>query len=405
MTRRIFQAMVVTWIAALPLRAERLSLKDGRVFDGAVVSETDAQIRLRVMHGVVDVEKDEVAMRQPGDPPWVRYDQEKSKHADTAAGHFELAQWCREQSLSTLARAELRIALQRDPDYEPARVALGYVRQGREWVMPKRPAKPEPATEEKARREEERLTRQIVSRWHTTVNQIRTSKLDGRGRDESSRLFAAGRKQIMDIRDPLAIPAIAAVLSGGTEPTRRLMVEALARFPEDDATLNLTVIALFDPSPQVRRRAAEVLLPRHDGRVVRELRDALQSDEEAVLRNAAVALGVLRAVEAVPDLIPRLETRFIGPVNVPRSVLVTGLLGCFCGPTLQIIDGFPVYYYPPEVAVLGYGTVIGTYWATEIGVVSIYRTEVQEALIAISGQNLGFDHDAWQRWFDAHAKP
>jgi hypothetical protein len=38
----------------------------------------------------------------------------------------------------------------------------------------------------------------------------------------------------------------------------------------------------------------------------------------------------------------------------------------------------------------------------EYQVISIHRTEVQEALIEITGQNLGFDAGAWLKWADDH---
>ena len=58
-----------------------------------------------------------------------------------------------------------------------------------------------------------------------------------------------------------------------------------------------------------------------------------------------------------------------------------------------------VGYQPGGVGCMGPGTFVGTATDYEMQTVSIYRTEVQEALIAITGQNFGFDRDQWRQWW------
>lgn len=250
-----------------------------------------------------------------------------------------------------------------------------------------------------ARDDEDPGVRQAITNWFVRIRAIRSGRLDGPGRSEGSAFFKKGREQILAIQDPLAIPALAGVLSGGSTATRRLLVEVLEQFPDDEATLNLLIVGLYDPAPAVRRAAAVALIPRKEPRVVELLREGLNSEEEEVLRNAASALGVLRAKEAIEDLIPLLETKTVGPVSVQRDVYFEGACRRFCHPTRVMLGGRRLIHVPYFVGVLEPGTVIGTYWDTEIGTISVYRTEVQEALIAITGKNFGFDVNAWREWW------
>jgi hypothetical protein len=66
--------------------------------------------------------------------------------------------------------------------------------------------------------------------------------------------------------------------------------------------------------------------------------------------------------------------------------------------------GEPLWYQPACIGCLGPGTLVGTTTWREVHWVSIHRTEVQEALIAITGQNLGFDAEAWRLWWKQNGK-
>src|SRR5690606_14254798 len=113
---------------------------------------------------------------------------------------------------------------------------------------------------------------------------------------------------------------------------------ALAQLSEDDATMNLVVMALLDPSKQVRRAASDELERRDDPRVIERLRDALYSEEEGILRHAAAALGVLRAWETVPELVEQLSTEVPGIVRISRAVYLGDVYGTFGGP-IRIVNG------------------------------------------------------------------
>jgi hypothetical protein len=166
----------------------------------------------------------------------------------------------------------------------------------------------------------------------------------------------------------------------------------------------IVVVALLDPASEIRNQAATELLRRNDERVVERLRGALGSNEEFILRNAAAALGVLKASSAVEDLIAVLSTEEQRSVYVSRPVMLDTVWGCFARSARYQHGNRTFRYRPNRIGVLAPNTLIGTEGSYEEQTVSVYRTEVQEALIAITGQNFGFDRDAWMTWWRAQPR-
>jgi hypothetical protein len=393
--------MLPALLAALtaPVRADTLHLKGGDTIEGEVVKDLGESLRFRTLSGIVDIEKERIVKHVKGPSPWRLYESRRKAAPDTAEGHYQLARWCREHGLRAEEIEHLERVIKLDPDHADARQALGYVKQDGAWVKPPPPQTltPEEREAQRAAREEERLLRKLVSKWFVKVRAIHQGRMESE--KEGSAKFRQGREKILAIRDPLALPALTGVLSAGNVAVRRVLVEALAQFEQDEATMNLVVITLYDPSAEIRGLAATDLLRRKDPRVVAELRDALGSDEEPILRHAAAALGVLKARAAVEDLIDVLNTERQGTIRISRPVYLDGVLIAFGGGCRYTHGRRLVYYRPIGIGVLGSGTIVGTATSYESVPISVNRTEVQEALIAITGQNFGFDATAWQQWW------
>lgn len=434
-TRIIVAALV--WLAlALPAAADVLKLKSGSVLMGKVESKGDESLKFRTEMGIVEVKNADIAGLEPGPAPWEEYEKIKSGYADTADGQYQLGLWCREHAMPAKARAHFRKAIDRDPDHEAARLALGHYRDGNTWKAPgappksaaTRPALPAPAASQpdidRAARAksasakpsnkmtpEEKLLRDLITRWNVRITAIFNSKL--KTREPGSKLFEEGRRQILAIQDPLAISVIGGILSKGGRAVRLVMVEALAGFKNegrDESTMNLVVISLFDPDPVVRTVAARALVPRQDERIVTRFRKALSSNEDMVIRNAAVVLGMMRSREAVRDLAKCLYTVERRTVRYARQEIIGDVYRSFNGQSV-IVPHDPnmpgserLIYRPDGVAVLATGTLVGTRWVDEQMDVKFFRTDVQEALIAITGQNFGFEPEAWLKWADDHEK-
>lgn len=389
-------------------RADTLKLKSGKTLHGKIVSRDGALLRFRTPLGVMDVPQADIDSIEEGPAPWEEYDRVRPTFPDTADDQARLGEWCRDHGLEPQARKHFQRAIELDADHAAARSALGFKRHGTLWVRPSdvqranaKPPASKPARATKPAKAvlspEEKLIRELIGKYTARIKAIYIGRLDQK--DPSSKLFEDGRNQILAIHDPLAIPAISSVLSKGRHrAVRELMVEALSRFKEDEATMNLVVVTLLDPDPMVRRRAALTLVPRKDDRIVSRLRKALSSNEDTVVRNAAVALGILRAREAVEDLALVLYTVERRNVRYARTEIIGDVWQAFNGQVL-LSQGQRQYAYRPSViSVLSNGTAVGTTWVDEVRDVTFYRTDVQEALIHITGVNFGFDADAWIAW-------
>ncbi len=270
------------------------------------------------------------------------------------------------------------------------------------------------------------------------IRAIRAKHFDrDKGSDIEQRI-ADGRQQILAIDDPAAVVPLAKVLIEGKPAAREVLVEALSRHDTRDATLILTSLLLIDEVEGVRRAAAAVLHERKDSEVVENLRRALKSDDEQIIRNAAVALGLVDAREAVPDLIAALDMRKRGRVPLTprprRSPRMERILHERAFKDSALVpdpfgEGEPVYRERAK-DISSFRNPIRDDWVSvstprsgkvpiyrarllasstalrrsgdcpphQDTEMSLYRTEAQEALIRITGENYGFDVERWQKW-------
>ena len=385
-----------------------LHMTTGRTLQVEILEDLGSAYRLRTKIGIVDVDKDQISRIEKRPSPWQRYAAKRRKCMGTADAHYRLAEWCKRQGLGAERLDELEQVIALDPDHAAARAALGFIRSpaGR-WIKQRSARAPTPEQLEARRRQraEQKLLTGLISDWFLKVRAIYRGRMASEKSGMRSAKFRAARKQILAIRDPLALPALTGVLSTGGVAVRLVLVEALSRFDRDEATMNLLVMALLDPSSTVRQRAAEALRPRHDDRVIARLRYALRSNDEHVLRHAAAALGILKARSAVEDLIPVLSTYSRRPVRVSRPIFFGSIHSNFGGYD-RIIHGHDLLRYRPNtIGVLGSYGIVGTVDGVEMQTVANHRTEVQDALIAITGRNFGFDQAAWSAWWRGQKEP
>lgn len=238
----------------------------------------------------------------------------------------------------------------------------------------------------------------VQSRNARRLRAIRESLLES----SLPRLRERGRQQVLEIDDPRAIEPLARELSRGGAATRELLLDALQRFDDPAATLNIAVLALADPDEQIAGRARRELCLRADPSTVPHLRQALYVDADYIVGRAATALAALQATEVIPDLINVLTARKVKPVEVsvpatfgPLYLPPHGVSGLGAGNP----HGAHLFGQPPIL--MGSSVVANLVPRWTLRDVTVMRTDVLEALKALSGRNYGFDVDAWARWYDS----
>lgn len=394
-TRVIPAFCALTILAAQPAPADIFYLDTGGTVEGEVLEEKDGSVVIRTVIGTVTLPRSAIVRVEAAPSPFEEYEQRRAAAADTPAAQVELAAWCAQNEMLAERRRHLLRAIELDPNYEPARTALGYVRVGEMWVDGRSlERKREKA---KARTgDAEQVVAAIQGNWVRRIRAIRTSKLES-GVDKFIR---AGRTEILEIKDPLAILPMTRVLSEGDENARLLLVEALSNFSEDEALMNLAVLPLVDESDDVRDRALAALAKRQDPRVNAQYRKALASRNDTLVLRAAVALGRLREVAAVPELIEVLKARRWRTVEVPVREYFGGFSAVFSRPVYVRVGVTGPVAHNPEIGVVDSTGAVSIRSELQRQKVTVFRTEVLEALRSLTGQDFGFDDAAWRRWYE-----
>lgn len=405
MRRRGVAASVCAVLAAaqpVSALADILHLANGGTVEGDILKKTDAFYRVRTVVGTVTLPVDAVDRVEESETPFAAYEQRLANTQDTPQGWFDLAQWCEKQGLAAQRKKHLQRAIELDPAFEPARAALGFVKVGGLWIDGRTADREQQARQSAAgakpqERDASRIIAAIQAQWSRRIRAIRTNMLHA----SVARLVENGQARILEISDPLAILPLARHLSDGKYAARDVLVDVLARFPQDEATMNLAVLSITDPEPGIRKRAVSALLDRDDPRVVPQFREALKSDSDTLIRHAAEALGALGDPAAVPDLIKVLHAERRKRVEIPTHRYLGTYVERFSTPTTVTLGSSSRVSHTPALGVGSVPTVVGAFGGSsrrELRNVTVYRTEVLEALKSITGQNFGFEIEAWRAW-------
>lgn len=388
-----------------------LHLKSGGSIEGSIVERDGQRYKVRTLVGAVTVPADAVVRIEERPSVLDEYVERRQRTPNTPAAQFELAHWCEEQGLESPSRTHLKRAIALDPDYEPARKVLGFVRVGDMWVEGRSVAedaagaddeKKSPGDEKKppddaTDRDDQKVVAAIQSRWTTRIRSIRQNKLQS----TVDRLVRDGRAKIVEIRDPLAILPLIRVLADGNWACREALVAVLSHFQQDEATMHLAILALIDDNEGIRRAALVELLRRADRRVIPQFRRALMTDNDELIKRAAVGLGLLEATAAVPDLIDLLTVQRNKLVEVSTRTYFGNYLVTFDTPTVISLGSSTQIRHRPVLGLSSLGTgLVFVNHEFQRRNVTVFRTEVMEALKRITGQNFGFDAAEWRRWYE-----
>ncbi len=386
--------------------ADVIKLRSGGVIHGRVLEDqsNETHLIIKVSNGQVRVDRSKIEKIVRSEDVLAEYQRRRSETADTPSAQFELAMWCEHQGLVEQAKEHLKRVIELEPNHAGARAKLGYSRYKGQWLTAEELKRryglvryrgrliteEELAVERKrAKLEEEQR------RWHKDIRMWKSWLL---GNDPARSREA--QRRLLDIRDPQALPAVVRHLDDEPERLRLIMCRILGAIEDQQAAIYLVKYSIADESIEVRQCAAEQLAAKGDPAALQALKRALRSELNVVVRRAAVALAQIGDPEVIPALIDALVTKHKEVVQTRGGIGVM-----FSGRSEPYVTGFRAVVAPgavafvPHVSYLTRGAGIGSLRRKQVIEVEYQNNEVLEALVKLTGENFGFDEDAWRLWY------
>lgn len=385
-------------------------MENGGRIEGQLLSETDSLYRVRTFVGEIELKRETVTEVERGPSIFDEYDEQVAATETTPAAEYELALWCEEHGLGRERLLHLQRALELDSDYTPARRALGFVRVGDVWVEARSMLKP-------PRRDgdpHEVSAAAIAAQYEREIRRIIRYYL--RGEDYEQR--QEGQALLEKIDDPLALRPLFSELTDTRDMWGRLaLVRAIARFDAAEATDYLIIAAIEDGNENVRQLAAGFLKDREPARVAEVVHRALSDERDWVVRRAATLAGEVGLRQMIPDLIDVLAERRDSTVQLLPAAEYRWRVGRYhrtLAPygyaTLPAATYYDLAGLPAGTVYLSVPTHPGRHFVSmyrrdperyERRAVNVYRTEVRDALIRLSGgEDFGFDAQDWENWWE-----
>lgn len=309
------------------------------------------------------------------------YQRLRPRTPDTPHGHHKVAEWCLENKLFAERRSHLRRIIELDPDDPEARRALGYRLVKGQWMT----------------REEEMAARGMTmyeGRYRTAQEidllennrKLKLASLEWDRRMErwykdlqNPRKAEEALEEISQIRDPLAVGAMAEYLEGEyPRPWKVLLLDVLAQIDSSAAVQMLVERSLKDRDKEVRLTALDHLIDDPPAAAVSAYVAALKSKDNGVVNRAAASLRSLQATEVIAALIESLVTEH-------EFKIVTG-------PPGQMSTSF-------DRSGRGGGGLSFGGGGPRIIKRNLANREVLSALVDLTGGvNFQYDIEAWKQW-------
>lgn len=324
------------------------------------------------------------------------YDAKLPSVPNTVAGHWEMAEWCKEAGLSDERRRHLQAVIGIDPDHREARAMLGYIKpkdssrwltqneflQSRGYVFHKGAWRLAQEIEIEVRnRERDAAIKKYQREIRKHLEQI----------DIGSRYADGARRALAEIRDPLAATALADIVADTHQPreARLACLDILGRLPPGLVTAMFVNVAMDEKDDGIRDRCLDELI--RGGAAfaapgfVRELNNKRNYKIEFNWRinRAAYCLERLGYKDATLELIDALVTEHqevvqqqgpAPPGGTPLSFSSGGPNGGMGGLN---VGGRP-----------------------KVQKRTLDNAGVQAALTRLyPGTNFQYDQDAWRRWY------
>ncbi|WP_417737547.1 HEAT repeat domain-containing protein [Rosistilla oblonga] len=271
-----------------------------------IVVDTGNGIQISLTQGEVarvDRENDLIA----------QYQAHRATAGEDADAHWELARWCKANSLLPQYDRQVRHVIRLNPQHPTARASLGYTSVNGKWVLHDELQRAHglvrhlgkwkvPADVEMTEAEAELEIQQ--KQWIQTVKRLRGRVLKGgKAADESL-------VELTAIEDPLASGAIGKLLVQREDPDslRMLWVKLLSKWETAEAADALIMASLFDPEPMIREACLDRLEQFAKTRAVNTYIAMLRDNDNKKVRIAANALMAMKDPRSILPLTDALVT-------------------------------------------------------------------------------------------------
>lgn len=168
-----------------------------------------------------------------------RYNELRDRTPMNAAAQARLASWCEENGLTAEASSHLGNVIRLDPRREAAWKKLGFKKHDGRWMTD------EQIAEEAEQKKDDAAWSKRLKDWHKSVH-------GGKKRAETQAALDA-------IDDPKAVPAIYREFAGGGERDGLIAIDLLGHIDGKASSKALATLAVYGKTPEVRRRAIEIL--------------------------------------------------------------------------------------------------------------------------------------------------
>jgi hypothetical protein len=299
--------------------------------------------------------------------------------ADTVDGQWELAEWCRKNGLAKQRDAHLRRIIELAPNYQPARLALGYQFLKGEWILSSGARRQEGyelyrgkwRTPQEIEILEERSRAELADKeWLSRLKKWRRELDD---RDKSKLAY----ESLAAINDPIAVRPIEEFFARErVRSVKALYADILARINSKEAVRSLVVRALGDPDEEVFHYCVGKLVELKPPHIADAFISALKDKDNVRVNRGATALARIQDKSAISPLIDAL-------ITTHTQIVGAGL--------------------HPDATTAGFSKDGGTFLkkgeGPELQVYHVQNQPVLDALSKLTGADFGFDQRAWRYWY------
>lgn len=374
-------------VISRPVQAGKVELSGGGQLTGAVrrVENPDgstAHVVVRIDPAMSVAVPGVHTRRTVGDDELQEYRQRAAAAQQDADAQFELARWCKSQTLLHQYRFHLARTIDIDPDHSLARAALGFVRNGNDWISFEWLRRSQGLIQDKKGRW---VLPEVLAEREQNDSYDLASKLWIRDfrrlHSRAARGDAEAIAEIQAIEDPVATAAIAGefVRSRSSRADLRnlrlIYARLLGKMRNGIAVKTLVEAGVLETDALIREEALRQLTQYGASSAVASYLPLLQSNSAKQVKAAARALAFFPdpelAFEYIPALVTEQKTRTqVGSPGTNAAFGNNGAAGLSSGS--QIVERTQAIRVP----------------------------EVLDLLKQIApGEDYGYDERAWKQYF------